>query len=248
LQDLQGAWDEDKVKTLLSDLAGRKRSIESVLLEVADSAKQAVQKSLKQARKASQDDQRLNQQYREQLSSLKGKPKRSRATKGEVRVSGHVLHPKTAKPVPGVVVEAIDKDVSKHDVLGSVLTNAQGKFTITFRTKDYKESGENEPEILLRVGWDRRNLRYVWEEPLAWAEVEKGDISITLPEDIASSIDALRIAEAAQHTDTRIRWANQAVFKHDLEDKLLNNMGDSASELLDAGITLLKGRMKRPAG
>ena len=244
IKGLQEAWDEDRMKSLLSDLAGRKRSIESVLLEVVNSAQKVMQKSFKQTRKASQDEQRLNQQYRDQLAALKGKRKRSRARKGEIRISGQVLHPETGKPVSGVVVEAIDKDVRLHDTLGSVITNGQGKFIIAFLAKDYKESGEKEPEILLRVGSDRRNLSYVSEQPLSWAEVEKGDVRVTLSEDSARNLDGLAAAEA-QQPDKRIGMANQALLKQELEAKLLDSMGDSASELLAGGIALLEGRVKK---
>ncbi len=238
-------WDEDRVKTLLSELAGRKRSIESVLLEVAKSAQDSTQDSFDQTRETLRKEQHLTQQYRDQLVASKAKARRARARRGEVRVSGQVLHPTTGKPVPGVVVEAVDRDPRARDSAGGAITDDQGKFTIAFHPKDDTGGSGREPEIMLRVGTDRSSLRSVSEQPLPWAEVETGAITVTLTETAARNMDILAMAQA-RHADTRVNRAKHAVLQQELDILLLDGTGASLGELLAQGIALLEERMKEP--
>jgi len=71
------------------------------------------------------------------------------------RVFGTVREAGTGRPLPGLIVNAIDKDVLKDDYLGQCETNAEGRFEIRFTDSDFKDIGESKPDIYLcirRVG------------------------------------------------------------------------------------------------
>jgi hypothetical protein len=236
-------WDRERVKAVLGDLAGRKRSLESLLFEVATSAQKAVTGALRETGERVGAEARLDAQYREQL--VMQKPvRKARMSKTGYRVSGRVLHPKTGKPVGGLMVEAMDRDVHKHDLLGTAVTDDQGRFSIPFLDKDFKESGEKEPEIELHVGLDRRILLHVTEQPVTAKKGEETQITISLPESRAADLDFFtqtreRLAPA------RLRRANETALRARLEAETLEAAGAAVQGLLQAGIKVLEGRLKK---
>ena len=67
------------------------------------------------------------------------------------RVWGVVVEAETGRPLEGLLVNALDKDVLMDDYLGQCETNADGKFEIRFTDADFKDIGESKPDIYLTV-------------------------------------------------------------------------------------------------
>lgn len=67
------------------------------------------------------------------------------------RVSGVVLEHGSRQPLPGLMVNAFDKDVIQDDYLGQCETDAEGRFEIRFTDADFKDFGEAHPDIYLSV-------------------------------------------------------------------------------------------------
>lgn len=67
------------------------------------------------------------------------------------RVSGVVVERESRKPLPGLMVNAFDKDVFKDDYLGQCETDAEGRFEIRFSDADFKDLGEAHPDLYLSV-------------------------------------------------------------------------------------------------
>ena len=247
LKHFVGDWDEKRIKSLLGDVASRKRPVESALLDIVTNVRDAVEKSVDDTRERSEAEQRLDKQYRDQLVAHGRKPKRTRARKGEIHVQGQVIHPKSGEPVVGVVVEAIDKDLRKHDMLGAVVvTDAEGRFDMAFNPKDYKKSGENEkmPEIMLSVGADRKNMFYVADQPLVLKEDTQVPITIALPESRVEAIDIF-VGRREQLVAKRRIKASERVLRRDMENEVLSATGDAVLSLLTNGIRLLEARLKK---
>lgn len=244
LKHFVGNWDEKRIKSVLADVASRKRPVESALLDIVTNVRDAVEKSVDDTRERSVAEQRLDKQYRDQLIAHGRKPKRTRARKGEIRIQGQVIHPKSGEPVVGVVVEATDKDLCKHDMLGVVVTDAEGCFDMAFHSKDYKESGEKMPEIMLSVGADRKNMFYVADQPIALKEDKQEPIIITLPESRVEAIDTF-VSRREQLAAKRRVKASDMVLRRGMENKVLSATGDAVLSMLANGIRLLEARLKK---
>ena len=67
------------------------------------------------------------------------------------RVWGVVVEAETGRPLQGLLVNALDKDVLMDDFLGQCETDAEGKFEIRFTDADFKDFGETKPDIYLTV-------------------------------------------------------------------------------------------------
>lgn len=68
------------------------------------------------------------------------------------KVFGRVLDKETQQGIPGLIVEALDKDKKVDDRLGYTITDQQGNFEIIYDKKDFKSSFlERKPDLYLRV-------------------------------------------------------------------------------------------------
>lgn len=70
---------------------------------------------------------------------------------GEYVVTGRVLDPETGVGLPGLRVVAIDRDVSRHDLLGQAITDEAGRYRISYTAEAFAERGENLAEIEVGV-------------------------------------------------------------------------------------------------
>ena len=67
------------------------------------------------------------------------------------RVFGIVREAETGRPLAGLLVSALDKDIWKDDYLGQGETDAEGRFEIRFTDADFKDIGESKPDLYLCV-------------------------------------------------------------------------------------------------
>ena len=67
------------------------------------------------------------------------------------RVSGLVRELESGAPLPGLHVQAFDKDVVSDDYLGDSETDADGRFDIRFSDAEFKDFLESKPDIYLCV-------------------------------------------------------------------------------------------------
>lgn len=67
------------------------------------------------------------------------------------RVWGVVCEEGSERPLPGLRVQAFDKDVVSDDFLGDCSTDEQGRFEIRFSDADFKDVLESRPDICLTV-------------------------------------------------------------------------------------------------
>ena len=68
-----------------------------------------------------------------------------------MRVIGTVVEEESGKPLEGLRVRAYDKDLIFDDKLGDTLTDAQGKFDISYSEAHFRDLNETEPDIYIRI-------------------------------------------------------------------------------------------------
>lgn len=68
----------------------------------------------------------------------------------EWSVSGRVLDP-AGKPAAGLIINVLDRDRKYDDLLGETTTDEFGDFHVIYHERDFKEMGENLPELYLTV-------------------------------------------------------------------------------------------------
>lgn len=78
------------------------------------------------------------------------------------RIIGHIIDRKTHQGVPGLQVEAWDKDLLIDDLIGSAVTDARGALEINFDTSYFRELFlDRKPDLYFKVfSGDRREDIY----------------------------------------------------------------------------------------
>lgn len=156
-------------------------TLQGVLSSLADASSRAAGAAAKETRRAGEQQSFANTQLQDQFIRTRTNAQPPRMRKDAYAVRGQVMLP-TGEPAIGVAVEAIDKDVYKHDVLGTTLTDDKGTFQITFAKKMFAESGEKEPEIVLAVGVEGRKPLHVTEPTRMAGDERVLTVVVTLPE------------------------------------------------------------------
>ena len=68
------------------------------------------------------------------------------------KIHGEVVTKETGKGIPGLVVEALDKDLFIDDRLGLAVTDDKGKFEILYGREEFQECFfDRKPDIYLRI-------------------------------------------------------------------------------------------------
>ncbi|HEY43861.1 MAG TPA: hypothetical protein G4O11_07755 [Anaerolineae bacterium] len=69
----------------------------------------------------------------------------------EFRIDGVVREKESKQPVRGLLVHPVDKDRLYTELLGYVITNSDGSFSIGYACEDFEELFENQPDIHLEI-------------------------------------------------------------------------------------------------
>jgi hypothetical protein len=98
-----------------------------------------------------------------------------------MRVIGTVVEEESGKPLQGLRVRAYDKDLVFDDKLGDTLTDAAGKFEISYSEVHFRDLEETEPDVYIRI-YDAsgKKLLYTTERAVrkSAAVVERFDVKI----------------------------------------------------------------------
>lgn len=97
----------------------------------------------------------------------------------DYRITGQIRESESGLPIPGLKVRAYDEDLIWDDLLGTAVTDQDGRFALTYGTKAFRELLEAAPEVYLLVYAPPRRL-------------------------LLKSRDAVRIGQEEHHFDLRI--------------------------------------------
>jgi hypothetical protein len=84
----------------------------------------------------------------------------ARSDQGDFRVVGTIEEEETGRPLAGLVVRAFDRDLIFDDKVGFASTDDDGRFEIRFNRRDFREIGDSQPDLYLRV-YDRSGIREI---------------------------------------------------------------------------------------
>jgi hypothetical protein len=95
-------------------------------------------------------------------------------------VSGRVCEEESGLGVSGMIVKAYDKDLLFDDVLGSALTDEEGRFSLSYSRREFADLFESRPDIYLVVyaSPDRRLVDT--KKRVRWAASEQEEFEIVI--------------------------------------------------------------------
>lgn len=238
--------DKKILPTLIQNLAIGKISLPQALLELTEMASTMLDSLDRDEVRLEKQEARANAQYHDGLNrsrGVKGVTRKKSREKKRYVMKGQVIHPKTEGPLAGLVVEAWDRDIAKHDLLGVDVTDSQGSFEIVFSAKDFKEWGEKLPEVVLRVGLDRRRVFYVGEDLVKPQPGEEVSLTIHLPETPIDEIE--RILGRRQRFDaTRMQELDHTITLNRLQHRQMQEIVKAFADGLDEVRQLLIEKIK----
>lgn len=71
-------------------------------------------------------------------------------TASDSRVYGRVIDATTGRGIPGLTIQAMDKDMVFDDILGAAITDSRGNFEIRY-TYTMEEAADTKPDIYLKI-------------------------------------------------------------------------------------------------
>jgi hypothetical protein len=95
-------------------------------------------------------------------------------------ISGRTIHHQTRQGIPNLRVEAWDKDLIFNDLVGSAITDEQGRFQITFTEAYFRECFlDRRPDLFFKVFNQQNQLLASTEDDVLW-NVTAGDTEVTI--------------------------------------------------------------------
>ncbi|MCC7247440.1 MAG: hypothetical protein IT473_02345 [Lysobacter sp.] len=130
----------------------------------------------------------------------------------EFVLQGSVVDRVTRKPVPGVKVEAWDRDTRYHDMLGVATTDQSGRFVIGFQTVYFGDyAPDRSPDVFFKAFIDAREVLTTFETPQY--NLERGTTTIVLelvmPKVQTGGVDRVN----SMHALKAIDWWSQSDFR-----------------------------------
>jgi hypothetical protein len=96
-------------------------------------------------------------------------------------ITGRVIERRTEKGVPGLRVEAWDKDKKYHDMLGQSLTDSQGRFRFAFEPEYFGDHAPDRlPDVFFRVYQGETLLRTTQDEPIRNMREKQREVVLTV--------------------------------------------------------------------
>jgi hypothetical protein len=103
-------------------------------------------------------------------------------SRAEFTISGQVLGAESQRGIPGLTVEAMDRDLIFDDRLGTVTTNEDGRFEIRYTEADFRDFIEQRPDIYIRILAADGALLYTSEHATRCEAGKTETFNIELPE------------------------------------------------------------------
>jgi hypothetical protein len=204
--ELGAVLNAKTLNATFQDLVTGRKTLDQSLQQLATTANQVLDKVIRSEQQQFDQESRINEEY---LAALQ-QNKTPRDRKNNYILRGQVLREDTQEPLIGLLVKATDRDVRYDDFLGLAITDQDGRFEIDFGNKDFKESGENLPEVILEVGIDRQTTLYKTDTPLAIRPQEPATMTLVLPTEQAD-IAQHSVAQAQQSAVDRVQTVNRAI-------------------------------------
>src|SRR5687768_15249127 len=86
----------------------------------------------------------------------------------EFKITGRILEKESGLGVASLQVRAYDKDMIYDDLLGTAITDGEGRFELEYTERDFQELFEQQPDIYLEVYAPPRRLLADTKEAIRW--------------------------------------------------------------------------------
>lgn len=233
-QEMARLMDGDTLSNAFESLLSGRVNLQQSLLALTSRMTDTIETALREEQLNMVKNTRINLQLEAGLRQAEGLSPTGTGPqqRGTFLVQGQVLREGSDQPLAGVVVQAVDRDVRYDDLLGVAVTDAQGRYAIRFRAKDFREGGEGQPEIVLQVGADRRSLIHVTDQPISAESRKPVTVSILVP---AEHADALlqTIAKESPLMTSRLQDLHMAMASDQLQHLQLRALGQALSQGLE---------------
>jgi hypothetical protein len=98
------------------------------------------------------------------------------------KIKGAVREGESGVPLPGLFVKAYDKDLLFDDLMGTAITDLNGRFEITSELTDFRDFFDARPDIYFKVFRpDRATLLHSTEDAVTWKAGRLREMKIRLP-------------------------------------------------------------------
>lgn len=101
---------------------------------------------------------------------------------GAFRIYGQVRGALSRRGLPGLTVQALDKDLCFDDRLGTAITDRDGGFEIRYGRSDFQDFFDNRPDIYLRVFAPSGDMLHTTERAVRYEAGDTEQFFIELPE------------------------------------------------------------------
>lgn len=134
------------------------------------------------------------------------------ASEGKFVITGRVLDAETREALPGIRVQAMERDPENDDLLGEVRTDREGFYRLEYTEDSFNAAQDEEPETYIRVLDEDGNALFTSDQSYRHkaGEVEVIDAAIEgnkVPESLEVGTQ-LREGKAAELNDLRRRKEN----------------------------------------
>lgn len=148
------------------------------------------------------------------------------ATKDCFRIYGQVCEVRTKRALPGLGIQALDKDFFVDDRLGTATTDQEGRFDIRYAKADFRDFFDLKPDIYLQVRAPDGALLCTTEDRVRYEADDTEEFLLEIP------VTTERIADSEA---LRRRIVGDSALQIDLADTVAALLDDKA--LLDRGLT-----------
>lgn len=130
----------------------------------------------------------------------------------EYAIRGVVVERASQRGVRGARVEAWDRDTRYHDLLGQVVTDEEGRFTIGFDTVFFGDyAPDRSPDVFFKVYLDGREVLSTFEQPAV--NVARGTRDVRLELDLAQAPAGGRDRISAEQAQKAVDWWRASDFR-----------------------------------
>ena len=146
------------------------------------------------------------------------------------KIYGKVQELESKIGVPGLIVEALDKDLIFDDRLGSVTTDNDGNFEIRYDKEDFQELFfDQRPDIYLRIKTPDGKLVSTTEDKVRYGANRTEEFVINLPKKLLKGGESMRdkIEDSRELRDRILR-----------DKELLRDLSEKIAEILKGKVEL----------
>jgi hypothetical protein len=144
---------------------------------------------------------------------------------GVFRVHGQIRTAWSRRELPGLTVQAIDRDLCFDDRLGMATTDAHGRFEIRYSGADFQDFFDLRPDLFLRVFGPEGELLHTTERNVRYEADDTEEFVIELPDRTVDIRDAATL---------RRRIVSDPALQQELAQSVSELLADK--ELLDPGL------------